>query len=132
MCVCVRENVCVCERERERERERASGDEREEERAISSAGARAGEHGTWQQDQLLFGQAREVFDGHEAPGGDVEHRPLARRAEELLALQHPDFGRGGRERPPGGLVADTELVSQVALDPSLDVARTKGQAVQRR
>ena len=88
------------------------------------------EHGTGQQDQFLFGQTREVLDGHETPGGDVEHRPLASHAQELVTLQHTDFGRRGSERPPGCLVADAVLVSQVALDPSFDVARTEGQAVQ--
>ena len=88
------------------------------------------QHGTGQQDQFLFGQTRKVLDGHQTAGGDVEHGPLASLAQELAALQHTDFGRRGSERPPGCLVADAEMVSQVALDPSFDVARTEGQAVQ--
>ena len=61
---------------------------------------------------------------------DVKHCPLARLAEELLALQHTVLGRRGSERPPRRLVADTVLVSQVTLDPSLDVAMMERQAVQ--
>ena len=88
------------------------------------------QHGTGQQDQLLFGQTRKFLYGHETAGSDVEQGALVSRAEELSVLEHTDFGRGGSERPPGCLVADAEMVSQVALDPSFDVARTEGQAVQ--
>ena len=84
------------------------------------------QHGTGQKDQLLFGQTRKVLDAHQTAGGDVEHRPLASRAQELSALQHTDFGRCGSERPPGCLVADAVVVSQVALDPSFDVSRAEG------
>ena len=88
------------------------------------------QYGTGQQDQLLFGQTREVLDGHETAGGDVEHRPLVNLVQELGALQHTDFDRRGSERPPGCLVADTVLVSQVTLDPSFDVVSPEGQTVQ--
>ena len=69
------------------------------------------QHGTGQQDQLLFGETRKLLDGHETAGGDIEHSSLASLAEELFALQHTDFGRRGSERPPGCLVSDAEMVS---------------------